>query len=285
MLDAIIPSKDRAFQLRFLLESIKKNSTDLFDRIHIIYKSSNDLYEEGYKKLQEEKLFDNIEWQKEGDFVEDFLGAMTDYDSEYICGLVDDCVFYKKLPGNQELILDAFDDSIFCFSFRMGLNTTIQNYLDPNTKYNLKDYTYSSHFIKWNWKEWDSRLNYGYPISLDGHIFRRKELSELSTKYKFDYLRQWEGVLAGNLRRDETNQIGEFMASYKQNVLFSIPANCVQDPPLISGQIHRYDEEYLNELYLDNKVLDLDAMESTFQNVASCHNEIPFMCKDLIINV
>ena len=218
---------------------------------------------------------------KEDDFVKDFLGAMTDYDSEYVCGLVDDCVFYKRLPGNQELILDSFDDDVFCFSFRMGLNTTIQNYLDPSRKYNLKNYTYSSHFIKWNWKEWDSILNYGYPISLDGHIFRRKELAGLSTKYKFDYLRQWEGVLAGSLRNDETNQMGEFMVSYKQNVLFSIPANCVQDPPLVSGQIHRYNEKDLNELYLDNTVLDLDAMEFAFQNVASCHNEIPFMCKKL----
>ena len=279
-LDAIIPSKDRALQLRLLLETIKQNANNIFDKIHIIYKGSDELYEQGYEKLQHESILDNIVWVKEEDFVGDFLSSLTNGESEYVCGIVDDCVFYKKVCATKELILDTFDEDVFCFSFRMGLNTTTQNYIQPTRQYKLKDYTYSSHFIKWNWTDWDSVLNYGYPISLDGHIFRRKELSELSTKYKFDYLRQWEGVLAGNTRNDKTNNLGKHMTAFHQNVLFSIPANCVQDPPLISGQIHHYDEKSLNELYLQDKVLDLDAMEFAFQNVTWCHKEIPFLYKN-----
>ena len=281
MINALIPSKDRACQLRLLLESIKQNADGIFTKIHILYTASNDEYEAGYIKLQEEEILDNIEWQKEKDFTKDFIGAINDYSSDYICGIVDDCVFYKKLPSGVELIEQEFKDDVFCFSFRMGLNTTVQNYLQPERRYQLKDANVDKHFVKWNWKEWDSILNYGYPISLDGHIYRGKELATLTTKYKFDYLRQWEGVLAGNTRRDKTNDLGDHMVAYRQNVLFSIPCNCVQDPPLISGQINPYTEDDLNERYLKDEVIDFDSLECMFQNVSWCHNEIPLEFKPL----
>ena len=281
MINALIPSKDRACQLRLLLESIKQNAGSIFTKIHVLYTASNEGYEAGYIKLQEEEILDNIEWQKEKDFTKDFIGAINDYSSDYICGIVDDCVFYKKLPSGVELIEQEFKDDVFCFSFRMGLNTTVQNYLQPERRYQLKDANVDKHFVKWNWKEWDSILNYGYPISLDGHIYRGKELATLTTKYKFDYLRQWEGVLAGNTRRDKTNDLGDHMVAYRQNVLFSIPCNCVQDPPLISGQINPYTEDDLNERYLKDEVIDFDSLECMFQNVSWCHNEIPLEFKPL----
>ena len=283
MINSLIPSKDRACQLRLLLESITQNANDIFTKIHIIYTASNDEYQAGYLKLQEEEILDNIEWQREKDFTKDFVGSIIDYSSDYICGIVDDCIFYKKLPSGVELIEKQFEDDVFCFSFRMGLNTTTQNYLQPGRKYYLKreNATVDHHFVKWNWRDWDSILNYGYPISLDGHIYRGSELAELTTKYKFDYLRQWEGVLAGRVRKDETNNLGDNMVAYRQNVLFSIPCNCVQDPPLISGQINPHTESDLNKRYLDGEVIDLNALEPMFQNVSWCHNEIPLSFKFL----
>ena len=94
MINALIPSKDRACQLRLLLESIKQNAGSIVTKIHVLYTASNEGYEAGYIKLQEEEILDNIEWQKEKDFTKDFIGAINDYSSDYICGIVDDCVFY-----------------------------------------------------------------------------------------------------------------------------------------------------------------------------------------------
>ena len=286
MISALVPSKDRACQLRLLLESIKQNADDIFTKIHILYTASNDEYEAGYIKLQEEKILNNIEWQREKDFTKDFIGAINDYSSDYICGIVDDCTFYKKLPSGPELIEKEFEDDVFCFSFRMGLNTTIQNYLQPEHRYHLKDANVDKHFVKWNWTDWSSILNYGYPISLDGHIYRGSELAELTTKYEFPCLRHWEGILAGKVRRggkvfDETNDLGDHMVAYRQSVLFSIPCNCVQEPPLVSGQINPYAEDDLNERYLKGEVIDFDSLECMFQNVSWCHNEIPLEFKPL----
>jgi hypothetical protein len=184
------------------------------------------------------------------------------------------------------LIESAFEKDVFCFSFRLGLNTFIQNYLLPNNRFELTNSKITAYFVKWNWLDWDSRLNYGYPISLDGHIYRGSELAELTTKYEFPCLRHWEGILAGKVRRggkvfDETNDLGDHMVAYRQSVLFSIPCNCVQEPPLVSGQINPYAEDDLNEKYLNNEVIDFNSLECMFQNVAWSHNEIPLKFKPL----
>ena len=51
MITAIILSKDRASQLHLLLESIQRNSGNLFD-IRVIYEASNAVFERGYQKTK-----------------------------------------------------------------------------------------------------------------------------------------------------------------------------------------------------------------------------------------
>ena len=53
MITAIILSKDRASQLHLLLESIQRNSSNLFD-IRVIYEASNAVFERGYQKTKQE---------------------------------------------------------------------------------------------------------------------------------------------------------------------------------------------------------------------------------------
>lgn len=278
MINGLILSKNRSSQLRLLLESVGLNAPDLFNEIKIVYTSSSQDFAKGYEKLKSERILSNLVWEKEENFVQDFLNALKTCETNYICGMVDDCIFYKRLASKRQNILDVLTDDVFCFSLRLGLNTTTQYYMRPKEKVELKVYEQSGFFVKWNWKDWSSKLNYGYPISLDGHIFRTKELSDLSHKYKFDYLRQWEGVIAGKCR-EETDRHN--MAAYRQNVLFSLPVNCVQDPPLVAGQLHEYTEEELNNRYLDGEVIDLEMMEYAFQNVTWAHNEFPLMFKKI----
>ena len=278
MINALVLSKDRACQLRLLLESIDKYASGFFNEIRVIHIGSNDLYKEGYRKLQSENILHNLVWQEEKDFVSDFLGALSSCKSQYICGIVDDCIFYKQIPITWQQAEAAFEDDVFCMSFRLGMNTTMQYYLDHERRYVLEDFVTNAYLVKWNWKNWGSTINYGYPISLDGNIFRTEELSKLSHKYKFKYLRQWEGVLAGKSREDTHR---DQMVACRQSVLFSIPSNCVQDPPLIAGQLFPYTEEKLNNMYLGGKVIDFGRMEFAFQNVVWSHNETPLMFKDI----
>ena len=67
------------------------------------------------------------------------------------------------------------------------------------------------------------------------------------------------------------------MVAFRQNVLFSIPVNCVQDPPLVAGQLYEQTEEEINEKYLNGEAIDLLSMEFAFQNVTWTHNEFPLV--------
>ena len=53
MITAIILSKDKAPQLHLLLESLQKNSSNLFE-IKVIYEITNQIFEDGYAKTKEE---------------------------------------------------------------------------------------------------------------------------------------------------------------------------------------------------------------------------------------
>jgi hypothetical protein len=278
MINALILSKNRASQLRLLLESISINASSLFNRITIIYTYSNDDFKKGYEKLQSENILPNIDWQKEKDFMPDFLQAIKNCESEYICGIVDDCVFYKRVPSSPEYIEAFMKDDVFCFSLRLGLNTTMQNYLDPNRRLTLQKYGKGKVCIRWDWKKLTPSANYGYPISLDGHVFRTDELSRISHKFEFKSLRSWEETLTTQ-RRSITDK--NMMVSYKQSVLFSIPSNSVQDPPMISGQRHAYSEKDLNDKYIENTVIDFESIEHAFQNVEWAHNEIELSFKSM----
>ena len=56
MINGLIVSKNRACQLRLLLESISVNAPSLLNEVLIIYASSNEKFARGYDKLKEEKI-------------------------------------------------------------------------------------------------------------------------------------------------------------------------------------------------------------------------------------
>jgi len=311
LINGLILSKNRASQLRLLLESIKINAEGFFNEIKIIYTSSDDDYAKGYEKLISEKILDNIVWEKETNFVQNFLDAFEFCETEYICGIVDDCVFYKKIPLDSEQVCRVMaDPAILCFSLRLGLNTYIQNYAEqtydplwvsspfPSPKFRedtktALDYDESMACVKWNWIIRKFTSNFGYPISLDGHVYRAEAMSALSNHFKngdqgISNLRHWESQLAHNIRGivDDDCQRTELlvnvsMTSFRQSCLISAANNCVQEPPMISGTFYPISEKDLNDKYLNNEVLDLKALEPQFQNINSAHTEFDFRFKDI----
>ena len=305
MINGLVLSKNRASQLRLLLESIKLNANNFFSEINIVYTFSDEKYKEGYEKLKSEKILKNLIWKEEENFVQDFLDSLQSCKTKYICGIVDDCIFYKRVPlssGQVCSIIDS-DDNIFCFSLRLGLNTYIQNHitqtymplwtienpLPPSRNLSSEDmllrrgYAESPSCLAWNWSERNWTSNYGYPISLDGHIYRSEEMYKLSSSIKngeqgINNLRHWESQLAKNIIH-MTQKVK--MASFKQSCVVCSANNCVQDPPMVSGAIHPFSEQKLNDMYLNDGVIDIEQMEIEFQNINSAHTEFSFRFKRL----
>lgn len=264
MIQTICFSKDRASQLRLLLVSIAKNSPNVFN-LNILYKCSNDKYEQAYNILQEENILPNINWIKEENFKQQTLDLLNSQ-SEFSCFFTDDDIIYKPFEIKDVIDKLKSDNDIFCFSLRLGINVTWCYTMNASNV--LGDYIDEGNVIKWEWSK--RYLDFGYPLSVDGHIFRTKEILKLSRAIAFHNPNTFEG----NLQIFD-NYPKEFMASFKESVLVNSPSNIVNDThPNLNGNNFNYTQEELNEKFLNGSKIDFDSLD--FSNIKGAHQEIEF---------
>jgi len=283
MINAIIYSKDRAPQLRLLLESIKLNAPGVFN-INILYKSSTQEFEKGYYKLMmegAENNMPNISWLPESgsslrSFKELNSGLISrDYHPEkyeFTCFFTDDDIIYQ--PINEQEIIDCLnsDDDVFCFSLRLGKNITVcytQN--SGNVLIPLEE---TDSIVKWDWSV--HYMDFGYPLSVDGHIFRTEDIQTLSNKVPYVNPNTFEAALQifDNFPKNK-------MAAFLNSKLVNTPANIVQNVfPNRKGEKYGFSVEELNKKYLSDEVIDYSAID--FNDIKGCHQELNFEFTKLV---
>jgi hypothetical protein len=200
-INVIIFSKDRAMQLDALLQTIKKYTP--FVDLNVIYTYSSEEFYKGYETLK--KDYPNVNFQKESIFKNDILNILNGAASKYMCFFSDDDLFFGKMKfpinlsgsGSFEL-----PDDVMCFSSRLGENCVYCFNFNKKQQYKgeiVGDY------LSWNWTEgeWD----FGYPMSIDGHIFRTGDIKNLLSSIEFKDPFQLENNLTIEIRRN-LNQVG-----------------------------------------------------------------------------
>lgn len=268
MINAIIFSKDRAAQLRLLIYSIQKNAPHAF-KLSVIHKSSNDSFKEGYEKVKSEfgGICNFVE--QTADFKQDVLSLLNS-DSEFSCFFTDDDIIYQQFDVNKTTDIIKADGDVFCFSLRLGVNTNFC--YSMNTPNVLKNYDDSGDTIKWQWNV--HYLDFGYPLSVDGHIFRTKEILKLTKNVGFTNPNTYEAALQAfeNFPREK-------MASFKNSVLVNTPNNIVNTTfNNRNGLTHAASVKELNDDLLSGKIIDMESMD--FSNIIGCHQEIEFKYKE-----
>lgn len=281
-LKTIIPSLDRPCQLHLLLESIEKNwRLDQLD-IYILYKYSDDEFKAGYDLLIDRyKEKDNIVFIKETDFSKQ-IKTIVCASIGHVAFLVDDCIWYRKTdltPANVYEILKN-DHDILTFSFRLGLNTTIQNYLTGETQKDLKTYGYlyfpNNNTIKWRWKLHPPFNNYSYLFSWDSHIYNANWLFDIIKDMKFTNPRGMEARISSDPNiRNKQGQL--YFSSLDKSCVIVNTINAVQDNSIPSGIMYSYSPKELNKLYLDGSIIDIEGFD--FSEISSCHYEFPLKFK------
>ena len=265
MINSIIFSYDRALQLRLLLDSIKKYAKEVF-KLKIIYRTSKEEFKKGYDKLIEENLIDNITWIKESDFKQDVINAF-DKEYKYTCFFTDDDVLYFPVEENEVLKFLEEDQEVFCFSLRLGLNTTFCYTMNTDNKLHGVE-EIGNDFIKWNWSK--SYMDYGYPLSVDGHIFRTKEIMKMIKKTPFHN----PNTLEEHLQMFD-NFPKEYMVAYSHSVLVNSPTNIVNEThPNRKGEVYGVSKKVLNDKYLKGEVIDYSLID--FSDIKACHQELEF---------
>lgn len=276
----IICSRNRAAQLDLLFNSLEANANSLYGPIFVIMKADNEEYIKGYekfttykRKIPYEFLNENIVGSFHKAMIEALICCKWEDESQYLNFFVDDNIFYKKTSLTYNIVDDLFKEGkIDTLSMRLGRNTHVQ---DPRTgQFSIipRQFFKQGEFYTWNINDVGGFSNYGYPLSLDGHIFHKDRIIETILNTEFTSPNYLEGNLEHGKKEYSCMACPEF--SHVCNVI----ANRVQNVfgNFVSEQFYK-DPAQLNKEFLDGGRLSLSKMD--FSNVNGCHVEL-----ELIIN-
>ena len=258
MINITVFSKNRAAQLELFIRSFNKyvfNAENYM--INVIYQFTDDQYRMGYEKLFG-MMYSNVTYVKESNFKQNVIDTI-DLNKKYTVFFVDDNIF--KNPFNfydEQMGIFDNDDEILCRSLRLHTKLTI---CYPEGNRHIKPPVFSDNNIFY-WK--GEQGDYGYPMSLDGHIFRTKQIYPYIIKPYYVNPNTMEGSWASrpmNLPK---------MICYDNSIIVNNPCNKVQT---VNGNIHgNVSITDLNNKFLDGKLISLNNIDG-IEN-SSCHQEI-----------
>ena len=284
-LSIVIFSKDRAAQLDLCLKSIYKNLDSLSQKwkIEVIYTSSSEEFEKGYESLKYHWDYSWLYFHKEssyGGFENALETTMREW-GEYVLFFTDDDIVYQKFRHDFELIEKAFvtNEELVSISLRLGTNTFVQDQY-RNSMCLLPDLVISSESdVKtWNWKD-ESMLyeetNFGYPFSLDGHIYRSKDAIWIieNTPYHNPNTLEAKAHRLHVMDEEYASNLTNEMACFQKSCVVNVPINRVQETFTNSAGVFFDDSaEKLNSLFLEGKRATLKGMD--FSTIIGTHQEI-----------
>lgn len=236
-MDCIILSRDRACQLDLLIRSIRKHFVNWpLSQFSVLYKSTSERFEQGYSLLKSEHP--EFNYIKEQNFRDDLVRILTTPKPDKLMFLMDDNIFINTFDP-LEVSLD--DTSVACHSLRLCPRLNYCYMIDKN----MKNPQFSRD-LKWVWKGQD--CDWGYPMSLDGHIFRTKQIVPWLIKLNWHSPNTAEANL-DNLAR--SNTIPPKMSCFREAKIVNIVSNRVNEDapnriPTNPTDIGRLNEDFLN---------------------------------------
>ncbi|MBN1984385.1 MAG: hypothetical protein JW795_22865, partial [Chitinivibrionales bacterium] len=249
-IDFCIFSKDRPLQLNGLLHSIRKHVTDLTEiSITILQKASSPQFSEAYKKAVEDVQI-NCTIIPETNFFYDLLQIVSTMQSSYCMFLVDDIIFIRSVDFKR--LLTSISNTSSVVSLRLAPHIEFSYMLNraiakpPFSPFN-------DELLSWNWCEGDT--DWGYPLSLDGHIFRRNEIGTI-LKY---ILFKAPNSLENSLQFYNSIFWTRKGICYNKARLINIPANLSQNEYCTNPCGNTSTEQLLKQWH-DGYRIDIDAV-------------------------
>ncbi len=244
-ISAIVFSKDRAMQLHALLNSFFDTKIGECN-INVIYYYSNELHKKSYNQL---RLFfrNKVNFIAENN-CESFQLCLKKVIDKIPNGkiffLVDDIIFTETVDYG---FLSSLDLSKIIFSLRMGLHLRY-SYVVDSPQPLPENFIQDNFLLRWKWS--NGKLDWGYPLSVDGHIFMIDDVSVWVNYLHFNSPSSFESALQ---KLKHVYHFKDGMSFTKARIV-NIPANKVQsEVDNYHGSIH---QDKLLELWLDGKAID-----------------------------
>lgn len=270
-INAIVFSQDKAVQLKLFLDSVIKNAPDVFD-LNVIVNYTEDGYNQAYDMVISDPSYSHVNFLvQEEDFKSQVLKLLK-VEYKHSCFFLDDDIIYSKVELDDIVNSIESDEDVVCFSLRLGMNTTQCYTLSAENV--LQDIKPVDGLMKWNWKL--RYLDFGYPFSTSGHVFRSKDIYKLIRKSKFVNVEEMEMSLFDFTDTFPRN----LMVSYDESKLVNVPAGRVQQSIedemslAMKNSEARVRRKMMNESFLKGTSIDLESLD--FSEIKGCHQKLDF---------
>ena len=253
-IEVVVFSRDRACQLEALLRSMER-FVHVPHRTTVLYTSSDDAFEQGYRLLKEQ--YGEVRFVREHDFKRDLIEILSPARRlrRHFMFLVDDMLFLRDWSGGENLQLFTDNENILTLSLRLGENIT---YCHPRSMATVPhDFTESN---LWHWREAHDGY-WNYPMSTDGHIFRAEDLVDLIESLDFSNPNTMEVALLDHGIQKP------LMLAEQRPYLVSLALNRVQST--FANRCGEITAEQLNRAYLDGETIDIEPIIAGEYD--SCH--------------
>ena len=266
---AIVFSKDRAAQLKLFLDSIFENANGIFN-LNVFVEYTGDEYRKAYDLIVSDSKYSDVNFiYPRDDFKERVIDVIKDK-CDYFTFFLDDDIIYNKVELADITNTIESDDDLVCFSLRLGENTTKCYTLGADNV--MHDMEINGDVMKWDWTL--HYLDFGYPFSMNGHVFRRSDILKLVKKINFVNVEELEMGLFDFCDVFPRNM----MASYTTSRLVNVPAGRVQQSiedemtATIKEGEARMRRKSMNAIFLSGEFLNLENID--FSNIEGCHQKV-----------
>ena len=265
----IIFSMDRALQLHALIGSYRALVKHAVP-VHILYRTTSAAHEKAYQEVFKAYpgMFASIvEQSSQGSFKTQLLGILSKVQAPAVFFLVDDIVFTEPF---DLLAFAGLDTRYSIPTLRMGRNIRKgygSNAAVPHPTF--RDAPAASAgknaLLCWRWSE--GKGAWGYPLSVDGHLFSTSEITELLEHTPF----RSPNTLEAQLQTYTPLFAHKYGIAYAHSRIVNIPYNKVQDE--INNAHGTEHQDTLLNYWQQGKALDHKALHG-FNN-SSTHQDVP----------
>jgi hypothetical protein len=255
----VIFSKDRPMQLDLCLTTNEKYCVEKSIRNEVvIYKTSNNRYEECYEKVKQEHP--NVQFIKENNFKTDLIETLKK--KKYVLFLADDCIFTRKY--SIDIISSFLDicDGVLAFSLRLGENTEVCYLIREKNDIPYMQ-TLGNNISAFSWRQARSG-DFSHPLELSGSIYRVKQIKPILESLDYSTPNSLKSLLS-NLTASFNNV--QFLLCYNTSPVFCNPINRVQvENNNRVGSNPNYSVEKLLDLYEQGFRINDDIFDGMISN-------------------
>jgi len=260
-MNIIVFSKDRACQLDLFLYGFFKQPELSAQGITVIYAYSDIRFMMGYEILRKNRK--KIKWVLESDFKNDVLTSV-DNGKTLTVFFTDDDIWVNDFSFEHPCFRNFYRhfDSFSCFSLRLN------PFLNYCYAYGKEIKGKDRPVFKENVFCWKGLSNdYGYPMSLDGHIFKTSDILPLLKTLSYHNPNTLEAELS-------KNPIDKpFMSCFDDSVIVNNPCNRIQNEFLNRNE--GLNPAEMNEMFLSGK--RLSDLHIRGHKITAVHSPFPLV--------